>query len=80
MDTCHADKSRTAGAILLYLHDHPEGQDTAESIAAWWRSERKIELPPNFLKEVLSDLVTQGLLEAQRDETGIDHYYSRRRR
>ncbi len=74
MNACYPDKSRTAGAILSYLSARPGARDSADGIARWWREERKTELPADFLKEVLSDLVTQGLVEAHREENGAVLY------
>ncbi len=79
MDTCSPDKSRTASAILAYLQGHDDAQGTIENIAAWWLRERKSALPPTFLKEVLSDLVTQGLVE-RREEKGTVRYRSHPRK
>ncbi len=77
MTTCSPDKSRTASAVLSYLSGHPDAADTLDGIGRWWRKERKSELPPVFLREVLSDLVTQGLVEAVRVDDGAVRYRSR---
>ncbi len=79
MNTCSPDKSRTASTILSYFSEHPGAQDTIEGIAKWWREEQKNELPATFLKEVLSDLVTQGLVEAHREANGMVLYRAHRR-
>ena len=79
MDACYPDKSRTAGAILSYLSAHPDAADSVEGIVRWWLLERKSELSSAFLKEVLSDLVTQGLVEAHRETTGTVLYRAHRR-
>ncbi len=79
MNACSPDKSRIASAILAYLAEHPDATDTLGGIGAWWLRERKSELPPLLLREVLSDLVTQGLVEAHREANGTVLYRAHRR-
>ena len=79
MNTCSPDKSRIASAILSRLSERPDAQDTMEGIAAWWLREKKSSLPSIVLKEVLADLVIQGLVERSAED-GADRYRSHRRK
>ena len=79
MNACHPDISRLAAEILAYLSEHPDAQDTLEGIAQWRIGEGKSQATPAILKEVLSDLVTQGLVEAHRETNGTVGYSAHRR-
>lgn len=63
MNECFPDKSRIAGEILSYLSTQTDTQDTLDGIVQWWLRERKSDQHTTLLKEVLGDLVTQGLIE-----------------
>ena len=63
MDTCRPDRSLIARAILDYLSKHPDARDTLEGIARGWMPEQKGDQHRVLVQEVLSDLVTQGLIE-----------------
>jgi hypothetical protein len=56
------NKSDISHEILAYLVDHPEAQDTVEGIVEWWLLERQIRFQTARVKEVLSELVTKGLI------------------
>jgi hypothetical protein len=63
MNECFPDKSRIAGEILSYLSTHPDTQDTLDGIVQWWLRKRKNDQHTTLVKEVLGDLITQGLIE-----------------
>ncbi len=56
------EKSEVAKAILAYLADHPDAQDTLEGIAHWWLLERQISYHLALVQEAVEDLVQQGLI------------------
>ena len=56
--------------ILGFLADHPEAQDTAEGITAWWLLERDLERERGTVEEALSRLVDRGLLVEKRGADG----------
>ncbi|HUJ17743.1 MAG TPA: hypothetical protein VL197_07095 [Nitrospirota bacterium] len=68
MDTCRPDRSLIARAILDHLSKNPDAQDTLEGIARGWMPELKGDQHRVLVKEVLSDLVTQGLIEKIQDD------------
>lgn len=74
-------KEELAEEILQYLIDHPNAQDTLKGIVTWWLLERTIKRQTALVKEVLDDLVADGLIIAQQ---GIDsrtlYKINRRRR
>jgi hypothetical protein len=74
MNECFPDKSRLAREILSYLSARPDTQDTLDGIVQWWMRERKSDQHTTLVKEVLGDLVTQGLIEKIRIE-GQSPYY-----
>ncbi len=63
MNECFPDKSRIAREILSYLSAHNDAQDTLDGIVQWWLRDRKSDQHTTLVKEVLGDLVTQGLIE-----------------
>ena len=74
MNECFPDKSRIAREILSYLSARPDAKDTLDGIVQWWMRERKSDQHATLVKEVLGDLVTQGLIEKIRIE-GQSPYY-----
>ncbi len=68
MNECFPDKSRIAREILSYLSAHNDAQDTLDGIVQWWLRERKSDQHTTLVKEVVGDLVTQGLIEKIRIE------------
>jgi hypothetical protein len=77
MNQCFPDKSRIARDILSYLSAHPDAQDTLDGIVQWWLRERKSDQHMTLVKEVLGDLVTQGLIEKIRIEGQTPYYRMR---
>ena len=54
--------SSIAEAILNYLWNHPNAQDTHAGIADWWLSEQQIRTRHAQVKEALAELVAHGLV------------------
>lgn len=74
MNECFPDKSRIAREILSYLSAYHDAQDTLDGIVQWWLRERKSDQHATLVKEVLGDLVTQGLIEKIRVEGQTPYY------
>jgi hypothetical protein len=74
MNECFPDKARIAREIISYLSAHPDAQDTLDGIVQWWLRERKSNQHTTLVKEVLADLVTQGLIEKNQKEGETPYY------
>ena len=74
MNSCYPDKARIAREILSYLSAHPNARDTLDGIVQWWLRKRKSDQNMTLLKEVLADLVTQGLIEKSQAEGQTPSY------
>lgn len=61
-DVCLPDKSQIARAILAYLADHPDAQDTLEGIAQSWLHDQGKKYKPTMVQEVVKDLVLEGTI------------------
>jgi hypothetical protein len=61
-DVCLPDKSQIARAILTYLADHPDAQDTLESIVQSWLLDQGNKFKQTMVQEVLKDLVLEGTI------------------
>jgi hypothetical protein len=55
-----------ARAILEYLSEHPDAQDTAEGIASFWVMRQEVKEEVEGVLRVLSELTDRGQLEAIR--------------
>ncbi len=55
-------RSRVAQAILDYLREHPDAQDTLAGITEWWLPEQEIKTRTANVKEALDELVTAELI------------------
>jgi hypothetical protein len=53
---------RIDAAILNYLRNHPNAQDTLEGITEWWLPNEQIQTQTTLVKEALCELVDQGLI------------------
>jgi hypothetical protein len=56
------ERVHIAHEILAYLREHPDAQDTLEGIVEWWLLERKISYQKRMVKEVLGELVSEGVI------------------
>ena len=65
-------------AILLYLEEHPQAQDTAEGIASFWIMRQKVREDVEAVAMVLSKLTRSGQLEEIRQ--GKCFRYRRKKR
>jgi hypothetical protein len=74
MNGCFPDKARIAREIISYLSAHPDAQDTLDGIVKWWLRDQKTDQHTTLAKEVLADLVTQGLIEKIRMEGQTPYY------
>jgi len=74
MNKCFPDKTRIAREIISYLSAHPDAQDTLDGIVQWWLGEQKSDQHTTIAKEVLADLVTQGLIQKFRIEGQTSYY------
>lgn len=59
---CQAEKPYIARNVLDYLSKHREARDTLEGIVGWWLVEQRIIEQTAAVKEVLDELVADGLL------------------
>jgi hypothetical protein len=72
--------SAMSTAVLSYLAQHPEAQDTIEGIAEWWLLEHRIVETTKALEAVLNDLVQQDFLLASKCAEGRLYYRLNRER
>jgi len=63
MKECPPDQVQIAREILDYLSRQPAAEDTLEGIMQHWLPEKPASRQKTLVKEVVGDLVTQGLLE-----------------
>ena len=73
-------KEELAEEILRYLIDHPNAQDTLKGVVSWWLLERTIKRQTALVKEVLDELVDDGLVIAQQGSDSQTFYKINRRR
>ena len=74
------EKEELAEEILQYLIDHPNAQDTLKGVVSWWLLERTIKHQTALVKEVLDNLVADGLVIAQQGSDSQTFYKINRRR
>jgi len=68
------EKSEMAAEILEYLAEHPDAQDSLEGIVEWWLLERRLKRKTQLVKEVLADLVSQGLVQQSQNRDAPSRY------
>ena len=68
MRECPPDKVQIAREILDYLARQPHAQDTLERIMQHRVPEKPTVQQMTLVKEVVGDLVTQGLIEKTQNE------------
>jgi hypothetical protein len=67
-------RSHIARAILDYLLEHPDAQDTLAGIAEWWLPEEKIKTRLVIVKDALDQLVARALVLERRGKDLQTHY------
>ena len=67
-------RSEIARAIVDYLGQNPDAQDTLEGIAEWWLPRQRIKTSKSKLKDVLTDLVAQELILQSKGKDSQIHY------
>jgi hypothetical protein len=78
-DEINEKKKQVGEEILQYLIDHPNAQDTLKGIVTWWILERTIKHQTALVKNVLDQLVADGLIIAQQGSDSQIHYKINRR-
>lgn len=68
MKECPPDQVQTAREILDYLARQPAAEDTLEGIMRNWLPAGATSKQTTLVKEVVADLVTQGLIERVKTE------------
>ena len=67
-------RSHVAKAILAYLLEHPDAQDTLAGVAEWWLPEEEANTQLAIVKDALDQLVTQELVLERRSKDLQTHY------
>lgn len=67
-------RSHIAQAILDYLLEHPDAQDTLAGIAEWWLPEEKKVTRSAIVKEALDHLVAKALVLERKGKDLQIHY------
>ena len=67
-------RSDVARAILKYLWQHPDAQDTLLGISQWWLPEEQMKSETTTVAEALSDLVARGLIVERKGTDSQIHY------
>lgn len=67
-------RSHVAKAILAYLLEHPDAQDTLAGIAEWWLPEEDQNTQLAIVKNALDQLVAQDLVLEKRSKDLQTHY------
>ena len=68
MKECPPDQVRIAREILDYLSRQPDAEDTLEGIMQYRLPAGATNKQTTLVKEVVADLVTQGLIEKVKKE------------
>lgn len=73
-------RSRVARAVLAYLLNFPDAQDTIGGIAEWWLPHQNIDSHPVILQRALNELVARGFLLQHKGKDSKVHYRLNRRK
>ena len=73
-------QSHVTQAILAYLAENPDAQDTLAGIADWWLLERQIKTQTATVKKALAELVSGELVLERKGEDSQVHYRINSRR
>jgi hypothetical protein len=66
-------RSQIARAILEYVRQHLEAQDTLEGITQWWLPE-EMRTRTTLVRDALMELVAQGLMLEHKGKDAQLHY------
>jgi len=66
------------GQIARYLAQHPDAKDSFEGITDWWLLEEQERPTAMEVKAALDDLVSRGLVIAERGPDGRLYYSGRK--
>ena len=66
-------RSQIARAILEYVHQHPEAQDTLAGISQWWLPE-EMRTRSALVRDALMELVAEGLILEHKSKDAQLHY------
>ncbi len=66
--------------ILEFLLENPRARDTLEGITEWWLLERDIQRETERVRQALSRLVADDLIDEVQGADGRRHYLLNRRR
>ncbi len=66
--------SRVARAILDYLRQNPNAQDTLAGIAEWWLPRQQITIGTTTVKEAIALLLADGLILEVKGKDSQSHY------
>jgi Fe2+ or Zn2+ uptake regulation protein len=67
-------RSHVAKAILAYLLEHPDAQDTLAGIAEWWLPAEEANTQLEIVKNALDQLVAQNLVLERHSKDLQTHY------
>lgn len=73
-------RSEVGRAIVKYLWQHPDAQDTLLGIAEWWLPEEQMKSQTTTVAEALSDLVARELIVERKGTDSQIHYRINRRK
>ena len=68
------EQSDIAQAILEYLLEHPDAQDTLGGIAEWWLPEEKAKTRLRIVRDALDQLAAEGLVLKRLVKDSQIHY------
>lgn len=74
------EKSQIAYAILGYLAEHPDAQDTLDGIAAWWLLRQRITQQKALVEKALGELVANGFVLKHTGKDSRSHYRVNKRK
>ena len=77
---CKPQKEEIAREILAYLAQNPDAQDTLPGVIEWWLLDQRIRTRTAQVREVIDQLVADGLILARKGRDSQIHYRVNRRK
>jgi Fe2+ or Zn2+ uptake regulation protein len=77
---CKAQNEEIAQEILAYLAQNPDAQDTLSGVIEWWLLDQRIRTRTAQVREVIDQLVADGLILARKGRDSQIHYRVNRRK